>query len=121
MVLRNEIETCFALELLWIHDQELRNKVIDVWLRASDNGGWKKLDDVPFTLLFENSGRLTEHTRRVTKLAKCIKDQREELINQDFLISGALLHDVGKMLEYVEKDGRVVKSEYGKKFRGKCK
>ena len=80
-------------------------------------GGWENIDNVPFTLLFENSGRLTDHTKRVTNLAKCIMDQREEYINRDYLISGALLHDVGKLLEYENRDGKVEKSEYGKKFR----
>ena len=117
MVEKNEIETCFLKELGWINNSILRDKVVEVWLTAADIGGWKNLDDVPFTLLFENSGRLTDHTKRVTNLAKCINDIREEHIDQDFLISGALLHDVGKLLEYVMKGGKVVKSEYGKKFR----
>ena len=42
---------------------------------------------------------------------------RDENINQDYLIAGALLHDVGKLLEYEIKDGNAVKSEYGKVFR----
>ena len=114
---KSVVESCFSKELNWIRDTDLRNKVVKVWLTAADTGGWKNLDDVPFTLLFENSGRLTDHTKRVTNLAKCILDKREEKINQDFLISGALLHDVGKLLEYTKKDGKVVKGEYGKKFR----
>lgn len=117
MVERSYIETRFSKELQWIRDPDLRNKVVEVWLTAADTGGWKNLEDVPFTLLFENSGSLTDHTKRVTNLAKCIMDQRDEHINQDYLISGALLHDVGKLLEYEVKDGKVVKSEYGKKFR----
>ena len=58
------------------------NKVAKVWLRAADIGGWKNLNDVPFTLLFENSGYLTDNSKRVTNLAKCIMDQRDEHINQ---------------------------------------
>lgn len=117
MVVKSDVETCFSKELQWIQDLDLRDKVVKVWLTAADIGGWKNLDEVPFTLLFENSGRLTDHTKRVTNHAKCIMDQREEYINQDHLISGALLHDVGKLLEYAVEDGKVVKSEYGKKFR----
>jgi len=117
MIEKHDIKTCFSKELQWIMDKSLRDKVVNVWLVAADAGGWKNLDDVPFTLLFENSGCLTDHTKRVTNLAKCIMDIRDEKINQDHLISGALLHDVGKLLEYVVKDGKVVKSEYGKKFR----
>ena len=44
-------------------------------------------------------------------------DIRDENINQDDLIAGALLHDVGKLLEYELIDGNAVKSEYGKVFR----
>lgn len=117
MVEIREIETCFSKELQWIKDPILRDKVVKTWMIAADIGGWKDLDQVPFTLLFENSGRLTDHTKRVTNLAKTVMDQRNEVINQDYLIAGALLHDVGKLLEYKMKDGKVVKSEYGKKFR----
>ena len=44
-------------------------------------------------------------------------ETREEDINGDFLIAGALLHDVGKLMEYELRNGKVVKSEYGKQFR----
>ena len=44
-------------------------------------------------------------------------DQRDEYINKDYLIAGALLHDVGKLLEYKFKDGKYVKCDYAKKFR----
>jgi len=117
MIEKSDIEACFSKELHWIKNSDLRNKVVKVWLTVADIGGWKNLDDVPFTLLIEDSGRLTDHTKRVTNLAKCIKDQRDENINQNYLIAGALLHDVGKLLEYAMKDRKVVKSEYGKKFR----
>jgi len=117
MVAREDVETYFLNELKLIKNNNLKDKIIEVWLAAAEIGGWKNLKDVPFTLLFENSGSLLDHTKRITNLAKCIKDQRNEEINQDFLISGALLHDVGKLLEYTYKDGKVVKSDYGKMFR----
>ena len=116
MVDKNDIEGCFS-ELQWIKDEKLREKVVEVWKKAAEMGKWKSLDDVPFTLLFENSGLLTEHTKRVTRLAKSILEQRDEDINGDYLIAGALLHDVGKMLEYGVENGKVVKCEYGKRFR----
>ena len=117
MVDRKKIESVFAEELSWIKDDELKVKVVQVWKKASDIRGWKTLDDVPFTLLFENSGKLTDHTKRITHLAKAVFDERNEKLNLDFLIAGALLHDVGKLLEYDIVDGKVVKGEYGKKFR----
>jgi len=117
MIEKDEVEKCFSKELNWIQNADLRNKVINVWLMAVDTGGWKKLDDIPFTLLIEKSGCLTDHTKRVTNLAKCIFDQRDENLNLDYLIAGALLHDVGKLLEYAIKDGKVIKNDYGNKFR----
>ena len=117
MVEKHEIETCFSQELHWIKDKKLRDQVVEVWKKASDLGRWKRLDDIPFTLLLENSGCLIDHTKRVTGLAKTIVDQRKEPLNMDYLIAGALLHDAGKLLEYEISGGRVVKSDYGKKFR----
>jgi putative nucleotidyltransferase with HDIG domain len=117
MIEEIEIENCFSDELKWINNEDLRSKVISVWKEAANRGNWKKLDDAPFTLLFENSGKLTDHTKRITRLAKIIYDQRKEKINVDFLIAGALLHDVGKLLEYEFKNGKYVKCDYAKKFR----
>ena len=117
MVSKNEIESCFSEELKLIKNIDLRKKVVDIWKKAADRGNWKKLDNVPFTLLIENSGKLTDHTKRITRLAKSIFDLRKENINLDFLIAGALLHDVGKLLEYEFKNGKYVKCDYAKKFR----
>jgi putative nucleotidyltransferase with HDIG domain len=116
-VQKNEIEHIFLEELSWIKDNNLREKVITVWKIAADEGKWENLDNVPFTLLLNNSGKLVDHTKRVTHLCKIIFDQRDEPLNLDFLIAGALLHDVGKLLEYEIKSGSVVKGEYGEKFR----
>jgi len=117
MVEIEDIQNVFSEELAWIKDKKLRDKVIQVWKVAADKGSWKKLDNVPFTLLIENSGKLTDHTKRITNLAKAVYDNREEKINLDYLIAGALLHDVGKLLEYEKVGRKVVKGEYGKKFR----
>ena len=117
MVEKDEIESVFSKELQWIQNEELKNKVINVWKEAANRGNWNSIEDAPFTLLIENSGKLADHTKRVTNIAKAVYDQRQEDLNLDFLIAGALLHDVGKLLEYVKKDGKYVKGEYGKKFR----
>ncbi len=117
MVEKSEIESCFFKELQWIKNSNLKNNVIKVWIEAAKQGKWKTIDDVPFTLLIENSGKLTDHTKRITNLAKVVYDQRKEKLNLDFLIAGALLHDVGKLLEYVKEQGKCIKSELGKKFR----
>ena len=117
MVMKGDVESVFSKELHWIKDKGLREKVVKVWEEAADRGCWKSLDDAPFTLLIKDSGKLVDHTKRITNLAKVIFDQRKEDLNLDFLIAGALLHDVGKLLEYENKDGEFVKGEFGKKFR----
>ena len=117
MVEKGDIKKIFT-ELQWINDEKLREKVVEVWKKAADRGKWEKLEDVPFTLLIEKSGLLTDHTRRISRLAKSILENREEKLNKDYLIAGALLHDVGKLMEYELKgDGSVVKSEFGKQVR----
>jgi putative nucleotidyltransferase with HDIG domain len=117
MIEKKEIETIFSEELKWIQDKNLIEQVINVWAEAAKRGKWVSINDVPFTLLFENSGRLVNHTKRVTKLAKSVFDNRDEKLNLDFLIAGALLHDVGKLLEYEKKDKKYFKGEFGKRFR----
>jgi putative nucleotidyltransferase with HDIG domain len=116
MIGRHDIESYFT-ELTWIQDKDLRKKVVDVWKTAADRGGWKQLQEIPFTLLFEGSGLLVDHTKRITKLAWTVVNVREESLNKDHLIAGALLHDVGKLLEYEMKAGKILKSAFGEKTR----
>ena len=117
MVEKGDIETIFSKQLGWIKDKDLKDKVIQIWQEAAKRGKWDNIEDAPFTLLIEDSGKLTDHTKRITNLAKAVFDQRTENLNLDYLIAGALLHDVGKLLEYDKKDGKYVKGDYGKKFR----
>ncbi len=104
-------------EIEWIKDDTLRKKVIDAWTEAARRGGWNSVEEIPFTLSFKNSGTLVEHTRRVAKLVKNVADTRDEKINLDYLIAGALLHDIGKALEYEKAGNEIRVSEYGKKVR----
>jgi hypothetical protein len=53
MVSREDIKQTFSKELQWIKDEDLRNKVVDVWKEALDRGKWQSIDDVPFTLLLD--------------------------------------------------------------------
>jgi len=117
MIKKEDIESIFSKELQWIKDKDLRNRVVEVWNEAANRGNWSSIEEVPFTLAIENSGKLTDHTKRMTNIAKAVYDQRTEDLNLDYLIAGALLHDVGKLLEFAIKDGKYVKSEHGKKFR----
>jgi putative nucleotidyltransferase with HDIG domain len=57
-----------------------------------------------------------EHTKAVTAMcvqfAKIMKEFHDLKVNMDYLIAGAILHDVGKIFEYCE-----TPSELGQLFR----
>ena len=42
MVEKNDIENCFS-ELKWIKNEDLRDKVVEVWKKAADRGKWETL------------------------------------------------------------------------------
>ena len=114
-------------EINEIKDAVLRQKVIDVWNEATDYRGWTKelLTAIPFTLLAENvTISFINHVRAVCRMCIAVDDVQEFLhqdrrtsVNRDYLIAGALLADVGKLLEYEIIDGKSVKSSYGRYLR----
>ena len=105
-----------------IEDSNLREKTFKVWENALKTGGWKTADlhRMPFTLLLESCPcSMVEHIRGVTNVAinvaKALKLVYKEKvkINMDYLISGALLHDIGKFIEYREENGKFCQSKLG--------
>lgn len=109
-----------------IKDFDLQARTLKVWIEAMEKKGWTVEDllEMPFTLLIENTPiNIIEHTRAVTlcsvQIADVLLDEYKDRIsiNRDILLSGALLHDVGKLFEYIRKEGRFVKSEDGKLLR----
>ena len=96
---------------------------MSVWVEAL-RIGWFGLGDIkriPFTLLAENVRvTLLEPLRTVCKMCsaigKILSESYEERadINMDHLTAGALLADVGKMIEYEKRDdGSIVKGKKG--------
>jgi len=123
--MRNELIKVFP-EFNLIKNEDLRNKTIDVWVEALERGGWKvdDLDRIPFTLLIPDcSVNIIDHTRGVTQVAiesaKTLKkfNGNSYQIDDDLLISGALLHDVGKIVEYADAPDGIKKSAMGKLLR----
>ncbi|MHA2407031.1 MAG: HD domain-containing protein [Candidatus Ranarchaeia archaeon] len=91
-------------EVKEIKNEQLREGVTMVWVEAMKIGGWIDLS-LPFTLEIPNTKiSLAIHTREVTQIAieaaKVITSMTGQDFNMDFLVAGALLHDVGKLLEY---------------------
>ncbi len=119
------VKQSFKDQLEQISDGELRKKVIDVCVEAlqlGNNGkGWTDMD-FPFTLLIPNlKVSYKEHVRIVTDLAiqsaKILMNNGVP-INLDVLIASAILHDVGKPIEYAKiPDGTVGKSDSGNRLR----
>jgi len=105
-------------ELAEIRDPKLRDGVLQAWALALERGGWEasNLQEIPFTLLIPTKRSLLEHTRQVTRMALAVARERED-INLDYIIAGGLLHDVGKLLEYERRDGKVQKSRSGELVR----
>ncbi len=125
-----EIEQLFP-DLASIGDAELRDRVAAVWDEAITTGcggkGWSvdELRGIPFTLLAGDIDlAFIEHLNSCVKQCIAIEKVLHEVfgdrvpIDHDHLIAGALLADVGKLLEY-DKDaqGRVVKGSFGEMLR----
>lgn len=109
-----------------LRDTDLKEKVFRVWEKALQIRRMQPDDllRMPFTLLIKPCPtNFVEHCRGVVQvsyqtamaLRKVYDDKMS--INMDYLLAGALLHDVGKILEYVEEDGQFVKSLEGKYVR----
>lgn len=113
-------------EIEQIRDGAIRQKTLDTLRDAIELGGWspEDLDAIPFTLLIKDTKvSFRQHTRAVTQMAMtCAKVMEKNYqdyyrINTDYLISGAVLHDVGKLLEYRRTETGFIKSPTGKLLR----
>ncbi|MBL7112954.1 MAG: HD domain-containing protein [Bacteroidales bacterium] len=113
-------------ELEWIEDSELRQKTALTWEIALKRSALSAadLEKIPFTLLVPDLNvSFMTHKRSVVHIARDCGTQmnkffKDELpVNMDVLIAGAILSDVGKLLEYDWKDGRLVQGKYGKYIR----
>src|ERR1700758_2039129 len=99
--------------MAWIADPGLREQVPQTWIRALEVSPLtpNDLNQIPFTLLVPNCpATFMEHKRCVVHIARRSAEAMQEhlghalSIDMDVVIAGAILADVGKMLEY-EKDG----------------
>ncbi len=92
------------------HDPDLREKTARTWEVALERSVLTAddLDRIPFTLLCGPDLKVTfmDHKRCVVHVARDAGMKMNEFfrndlpVNMDVLISGAILADVGKMLEY---------------------
>ena len=115
-------------ELEWISDAELREKSARTWELALERSVLTAddLERIPFTLLCGPDLKVSfmAHKRCVVHVAKESGEKMNSFfggelpVDMDILISGAILADVGKLLEYVLDDkGKAVQGNYGKYLR----
>ncbi len=115
-------------ELEWIQDANLREKTAKTWEIALERSVLTADDlrRIPFTLLCGPDLKVTfmDHKRSVVHIAKQAGEtingmyKGELTCNMDVLISGAILADVGKLLEYVlDENGTAAQGTYGKYLR----
>ena len=115
-------------ELDWIKDPLLREKTARTWEVALGKSvlGAEDLDKIPFTLLCGPDMKVSfmTHKRCVVHLARECGEKMNEFfgsdlpVNMDVLISGAILADVGKLLEYeLDSNGKSVQGKYGQYLR----
>jgi putative nucleotidyltransferase with HDIG domain len=114
-------------EFSLIEDDDLREKSLRTWELAMEEGGWtlEDLETMPFTLLIDPCPvNFIEHTRAVARMAiesakVMVALYGERLpVDMDILISGGILRDVGKLLEYERhEDGVFVQTPAGRLLR----
>ncbi len=113
-------------EIEWIKDEDLKEKTLQCWIYAIENSVLEPedLEKIPFSLLIDNCQiSFMNHKRTcvhlAVEMAKVMKNNfgDEVEIDMDLLISGAILIDVGKLIEYEIVDGKLGTTKAGKLVR----
>jgi putative nucleotidyltransferase with HDIG domain len=114
-------------EIQWIEKPKLREQVTQTWIKALERSPLKAedLNKIPFTLLVSNCPvTFMEHKRCVVHIARQSAEAMQQFmgrtlpIDLDVVIAGAILADVGKLLEYeLGPDGKSRQSERGEALR----
>jgi putative nucleotidyltransferase with HDIG domain len=123
----NEINELWP-ELQLIQDLDLREKTGKTWRLALEKSVLTIADlrKIPFTLLagpdlkisFMDHKRAVVHIAYESGLKFNLFFKSEMPVNMDVLIAGAILADVGKLLEYeLDNDGKCIQGNYGKLLR----
>src|SRR5437660_8149319 len=110
-------------EIQWIENKALREQVMQTWVKALERSPLRPddLNKIPFTLLVPNCPiTFMEHKRCVVHIARESAQAMQQFMGRalrvdlDTVIAGAILADVGKLLEYeLDSDGKSRQSESG--------
>jgi hypothetical protein len=113
-------------ELEWIENEDLRTRTARAWELALERSplGAGDLQTIPFTLLHPTDVTFMAHKRCVVHIARDSARAMQAFmggslpIDLDTVVSGAILADVGKLLEYEQgAGGGTVQSARGKYLR----
>jgi putative nucleotidyltransferase with HDIG domain len=113
-------------ELQWIQDPDLQQCTRMTWEKALERSPLKAedLEQIPFTLLVPGCpATFMEHKRCVVHIARRSAESMHEFlgkalsIDMDTVIAGAILADVGKLLEYEMEGGELRQSARGRHLR----
>jgi putative nucleotidyltransferase with HDIG domain len=115
-------------EIGWISSTGLRDQVTATWALALEKSVLTPGDlrTIPFTLLCGPDLRVSfmDHKRAVVHIARESGQKINDFfgdalpVDLDTLIAGAILADVGKLLEYeLNEEGNAVQGNYGKYLR----
>jgi len=113
-------------ELEWIADVNLRRQTAETWRLALAKSVLTidDLDAIPFTLLVKDCPvTFMAHKRAVVHIAYTAAKTMQKFfganlpIDLDVVVAGAILADVGKLLEYEKQGGKAVVSEFGRYVR----
>ena len=113
-------------ELSWIEGESLRDATTRTWEVAMSRSPLQPDDllRIPFTLLVKDLDvTFMEHKRAVVHIARRSAEAMREFfgsklpIDMDTVVAGAILADVGKVLEYETVGGKAVQSARGKLLR----
>ena len=94
-----------------IRDAQLKDTALSMWQEACGRSDWESLEAIPFGPGYDpvRAGFL-HHVALVTQYSYVVAMAYNELepvpVNVDYVVAGALLHDVSKIVEYSSEGGR---------------
>ena len=100
------------------NEEGLRDMVIETWVRLWRESGYRDIGEAPNSLSeYDGDETLVRHTNAVVRMAKAAAKELQQVyrinINYDFLLAGAFLHDIDKLVLFQRRGNLVELSELG--------
>ena len=94
-----------------IEDGALQEAVLKIWIEACAQSDWEQLQEIPFMPGSDpNRFGFLHHVALVTQYSYAVAQAYNQMeptpLNVDYVVAGALLHDVCKIVEYSAAGGR---------------